>query len=83
MRPQAVSVIDVERVYDGWQHSLWRGGVVVVNVCVDINAHLIIITIQRRKGIRWVKNKDQSVEIVFDCSVIHHVQQRTIYGTRF
>ena len=26
-------MIDVERVYDGWQHSLWRGGgVVVVNV---------------------------------------------------
>ena len=24
MRPQAVSVIAVERVYDGWQHSLWR-----------------------------------------------------------
>ena len=26
MGPQAVSVIDVERVYDGWQHSLWRKG---------------------------------------------------------
>ena len=42
MGPQAVSVIAVERVYDGWQHSLWREGVVVVNVCVtaDRGAYL-------------------------------------------